>query len=145
MGARQRGCASARVPDIVLEDCPVGFNYDGREHLDLEAIAAAAENKDELGRALASLRRKYVDDRRRDRELAAQGRLVMSVVSEDLFDHGGLDVVVLEALMASRRLGGPRAEDVVPEEVWAPEETRARQKLICSLLPWEGGEPLGPC
>ena len=26
----RRGCANARVPDIVLDDCPVGFNYDGR-------------------------------------------------------------------------------------------------------------------
>lgn len=141
----RRGCANARVPDIVLDDCPVGFNYDGHGHLDLESVAAAAENKDELGRALASLRQKYVDDRRRDRELAAQGRIVMSVVSEDLFDHGGLDIVILEALMASERLGGPRAKDVFPDEVWAPEETRARQRLIWSLLPWEGGESLGPC
>lgn len=141
----RRGCANARVPDIVLDDCPVGFNYDGHGHLDLESVAAAAENKDELGRALASLRQKYVDDRRRDRELAAQGRIVMSVVSEDLFDHGGLDIVILEALMASERLGGPRAKDVLPDEVWAPEETRARQRLIWSLLPWEGGESLGPC
>lgn len=47
--------------------------------------------------------------------------------------------------MASERLGGPRAKDVLTDEVWDPEETRARQRLIWSLLPWEGGESLGPC
>ena len=139
----RRGCRAARVPDIILGDCPVGFNYDGNDHLDLKSVANALGSESQVGAALAGIRRRYVDDRRRGRELAAQGLVVMPVVSEDLFDPGGLDTVVIEALMASERLGGPAADEVVPAEAWAPEATRGRQRLLWSLLPWESGKSLG--
>lgn len=139
----QRGCMSSRVPDIVLDDLPVGFNYDGHDHLNLSSIIKSISNSTELGASLAQLRNKYVDDRKRDRELAAQGRVVMPVVAEDVFACGGLDTVVLEALMASERLGGPAAASVVEDGAWDHQVEQARQQLVWSLLPWEGGKSLG--
>lgn len=139
----RRGCAGSRVPDIVLDDLPVGFNYDGHDHLDLSSILKSIDDAGELRASLAQVRQKYVDDRKRDRELAAQGRVVMPVVAEDVFADGGLDTVVLEALMASERLGGPEASSVVDDAVWDPRTERSRQQLIWSLLPWGGGKPLG--
>lgn len=139
----KRGCMGSRVPDIVLDDLPVGFNYDSHDHLDLSSVAASLDSVTELRGSLAHLRQKYVDDRRRDRELAAQGRVIMPVVAEDLFSYGGLDTVVLEALMASERLGGPEAASVIKSEAWNSHTERARQQLIWSLLPWHGGESTG--
>ena len=138
-----RGCPLSRVPDILLADHPVGFNYDGRDHLDLRAIPPLAEQPDDLARKLAEIRDRYVDDRRRDRELAAQGMVVMPVVSEDLFSPGGLDLVVMEALMASERLGGPPRASSSPKEAWEQENVLARGRLLMSLLPWRGGTSLG--
>lgn len=134
---------SSRVPDIVLDDLPVGFNYDGHDHLNLSSIIKSISNSTELRASLAQLRNKYVDDRKRDRELAAQGRVVMPVVAEDVFACGGLDMVVLEALMASERLGGPAAASVVEDGAWDHQVEQARQQLVWSLLPWEGGKSLG--
>lgn len=138
-----RGCARSRVPDIVLDEHPVGFNYDGRDHLDLDAILDGVDSVDKLVSKLAQIRGKYVDDRRRDRELAASGRVVLPIVSEDIFDQGGLDTIVIEALMASEQLGGPPRSESSPEQAWQRENVRARQRLLWSLLPWRGGESLG--
>lgn len=138
----QRGCRESRVPDIVLEDHPIGFNYDGHDHLNLPPLLNIAGDETMMRLELSKIRSKYVDDRKRDRELAAQGRVVMPIVAEDIFAAGGLDTVVLEALMASERLGGP-AKDSISTEVWNPDISRERQELIWSLLPWQGGVSLG--
>lgn len=139
----RRGCKTSRVPDIVLEDHPVGFNYDGKDHLNLDAIPGVAKEEGELRLLLAKIRDKYVDDRRRDRELAAQGRVIMPIVSEDLYQPNGLDAVVLEALMASERLGGPPAAQVTSSQLWSPENARERQGLLLSLLPGTSKTSLG--
>lgn len=139
----QRGCKTSRVPDIVLEDLPVGFNYDGKDHLNLDAIPDIVKDESELRLHLAEVREKYVDDRRRDRELAAQGRVILPIVSEDLYQPDGLDAVVLEALMASERLGGPPSSQVASPQAWSPENARKRRGLLLSLLPGTPRTSLG--
>ena len=139
-----RGCKASRVPDIVLVDHPIGFNYDGYDHLDLNSILKVIDSPTELKRKLEEIRRKYVDDRKRDRELAARGRIVMPIISEDLSSPYGLDTVVIEALMTSEQLGGPPRAGALPDAAWEDETVRARQELIQSLLPWGYGKSLGP-
>jgi len=68
-----------RVPDIMLPFAPIGINYDGEGHLDLDAIVRANETvhmvdpKDveqaraELDACCRRVRSKYVDDIRRKR------------------------------------------------------------------------------
>ncbi len=137
------GCKTTRIPDIVLEEHPIGFNYDGKGHLDLDSVLQSSDAEDDLRATLRDVRERYVDDRQRDRELAANGRVVMPIVAEDLYANRGLDAVVMEALMASERLGGPPMKEAISQEVWDPQVSAARQQLIWSLLPWNGGRSLG--
>ena len=133
-----------RVPDISLGDLPVGFNYDGHGHLDLKSIDVEKLEKDELRAALAEVREKYVDDLKRNRELLASGRIVMPIVAEDLVDRGGLDTVLLEAVIAVERLVGTSGK--VGESVrraLEPPYAAKRQQLLWSLYPWMGGTSLG--
>lgn len=128
-----RGCVSSRVPDIELSGRPIGFNYDGRGHLDLDSILFAEGAG--AHEAAAAVREKYVDDLRRSRELMAGGKLIMPIVSEDLFAAGALDILVLEALLAMEALG----VDVPAMTRGCIESTtlsRMRQELVWSLLPW---------
>lgn len=99
-----RGCPESRVPDIELVVAPVGFNYDGRGHYDLQAVAAATDG---AGRAAAikDARSKYVDDLRRNRELMAMGKMILPVCSEDLFEEGAPDALVVEALRCVEAMG----------------------------------------
>lgn len=132
----RRGAARSRVPDIELVGTSIGFNYDGNDHFDLGSIAAATDW--EAQRLAMEVRRRYVDDLRRNRELAAQGHFVMPVVSEDLFGPGAFDTLVLEAVLAMGAIEGrPPAtlEDVL--DSWA--SCYMRQLLIWSLLPWRKG------
>lgn len=128
------GCPESRVPDIELVDLPLGFNYDGRWHLGLQEIAAADGDADRCA-AEEKVRKKYVDDLRRNRELAAMGKVVFPVCAEDMFDEGGLDAVVLEALdyLASR---GVEVSPEVRRSLKTPMLRSARQGLVWSLLPW---------
>ena len=89
------GCKDSRVPDIELVGTHVGFNYDGHAHF---AVGETADGQ-QAGTDAASVRAKYLDDLRRNRELAAMGRVVLPVTSEDLFQQGGLDAVMLEAVL----------------------------------------------
>lgn len=132
----QRGAAATRVPDIELAGSSVGFNYDGRDHFDLDAIARAPD-RDALAKA-ASVRQRYVGDLRRNRELAAQGRIILPVVSEDLFGPGSLDTLVLEAALTMEALGERSSKDVrALLESWP--YAHMRQLLVWSLLPWRKG------
>lgn len=131
------GCRASRVPDIEVEGTSVGFNYDGREHFDLEALASA-ESDAERAAALGSIRQKYVDDLRRNRELAAHGLVIMPVTSEDLFAESGLDAVMLEAAGAIEALDG-RDMGHVRQLLRSHTLRRARQRLVWSLLPWDAG------
>lgn len=136
--------ASSRVPDISLNELPVGFNYDGYGHLDLNSIDVAALDAHDLKGKLAEVRAKYVDDLRRNRELLAQGRIVLPLVAEDLFEWGGLDAAVLEAVLGVERITGASGEvgRSVRSALKKPHVAR-RQQLIWSLYPWEGGASLG--
>lgn len=129
------GVAASRVPDVVIEGAPVGFNYDGRWHLGLCDLRDA-EDESGFERAERAVREKYVDDLRRNRELAAAGLTILPVTSEDLFAEGGLDAVMLEAALAMRARGREPRDDV-----WAAIRSKkvsaARQNLIWSLLPWK--------
>ena len=130
----ERGSPSSRVPDIELVGSPLGFNYDGRAHFDLASIAAS-RTESELARALRLVREKYVDDLRRNRELAASGLVVLPVTSEDLFHEGGCDALVFEALSLLRALGRG-----APASSWLTLESaplvERRQETLWSILPW---------
>ena len=129
------GCCRSRVPDIEVEGSSIGFNYDGREHFDLGMLVSEADDF-ERTRAAREIREKYVDDLRRNRELAALGRVVLPVTSEDLFQEGGLDAVMLEAAAAMKALDGltlPHVRAAVRSRTLR----RARQRLVWSLLPWD--------
>lgn len=131
------GARSSRVPDIEVVGTSVGLNYDSHDHFDLASIAAATP--DEVADAIAAVRDKYRDDLSRNRELAAQGRLVLPVTSEDLFAPGGLDAVMLEVMMAIERIDGrvPDTQDLMLLESLAM--GLSRQTMIWALLPWPQG------
>lgn len=96
--------ATSRVPDIVIDGSPIGINYDGSDHMDLESISTAAKNaainstdpnaQRVLLNALKTVRDKIVDDKRRDRELGSKGLFVMPVTKEDLYELGRFEQLV---------------------------------------------------
>lgn len=122
------GCRSSRVPDVLVSGTRVGFNYDGHAHLAQGDPVPARE--------------KYVDDLRRNRELAVQGLVVLPVAAEDLFAPGGVDALMLEAALAIERLDGRPAEGV-RRAVAARTLRRARQQLVWSMLPWDAARGYG--
>lgn len=132
------GCRTSRVPDIEIVGASVGFNYDGREHFDPSALMNATSEQEKLDAARA-LREKYVDDLRRNRELAAQGRIILPVTTEDLFAEHGLDAVMLEATGALETIDHADMAHVRGAVASRPLR-RARQRLIWSLLPWSSAE-----
>ncbi len=125
------GCRESRVPDIELVGTHVGFNYDGHGH-----FSSAGEVTD-----VAKARSKYLDDVRRNRELAAMGRVVLPVTSEDLFQQGGLDAVMLEAVLIAEELDNLDSErtERFKTTIRIPVFQRERQRIIWSVLPWEPG------
>lgn len=141
---RRNSSASGRIPDISVDDLPIGFNYDGYGHLDLGSIDVSSLSEEELKGKLTAVREKYVDDLRRNRELLAQGRIVLPVVAEDLIQRGGLDSAVLEAVLAAERfLGSSGKIGIQVRRALASESAAKRQQLIWSLYPWLGGTSLG--
>lgn len=138
------GCRESRVPDVELRGSRVGLNYDGHGHLDLGAVIGAAGAGDlEAARVLArGVREKYLDDLRRNRELAAGGHVILPVTCEDLFSEGGLDAVALEVALAREALDGVPAGRVRDALSIRPIGAE-RQQLIWSLLPWAEAERYG--
>ena len=145
LAAKQRRLAIAtRVPDILLPGTHVGFNYDGQEHLDLRSVADAAVRQDrrstgpvpglDLARAMNDVRGKYIDDLRRNRELAASGYVVLPVTKEDLYSVGGLDYAIGLAVEAIEAFDG--ADMGMARRLLGKEDLSARrQQLIWSLVP----------
>ena len=88
----------------------------------------------ELDRATRDVRHKFVDDRRRDRELIAAGLQVISVTSEDLYEPGGMDAL---ARWAMGRIEAEGARNLLTQrEALASQDlARTRQLLLWSLLP----------
>lgn len=132
------GARTSRVPDIEIVGSHVGFNYDGSQHLNLEAILESARTGEDAERIIREIREKSRDDILRNRELMAMGRLILPVTSADLFAPGGLDAVMLEAALAREEIDGISSRDIryLVETKWYSE---ARQQLLWSLLPWQPG------
>lgn len=126
------GARSTRVPDIMFVGTGVGINYDGDGHLNLDSIAMA-ESCEAVSRAQHDVRHKYVDDRRRDRELAAVGRNVCVVMREDLYEEGGFDRLVRNVMDLLRL---DRGWDLIEQRklLQEPDTARRRQQLVWSLL-----------
>ena len=83
------------------------------------------------------MREKNYDDIKRDRELAAGGRIIFPMVSQDLYAPGGLAAVMLEAAHAIHEIDG-RSPANIPAAMCEPYRSR-RQRLVWALLPWERG------
>jgi len=134
----------SRRPDILFEGTPVGLNYDGAIHLDLDAVAKAAmelernpgeaANQQAFDAIVHEVRSKAVDDIRRNRELASAGYIVFPVTKEDLYEEGALDTVMLQVTKTIENLTG---KDLSREKRLL--EIRfcrgKRQELIWSVLP----------
>lgn len=138
----------SRVPDILFQGSHVGLNYDGGDHLALGEIVDAATDavlhpEDAIASAnlqttVKRVREKYVDDHRRDRELWAQGLMVMPITIEDVREKGRLDSIaswVMDQLEAE----GARDLSTQRAMLQSPAIARARQRVIWSLLPGELG------
>lgn len=136
----------SRYPDLSFSFAPLGINYDGADHLDLPGLVEAAQQAataegdegDEAKLALEektiAVRAKYVDDMRRNRQLASGGRLVFPVTKEDLCGKDGLDNLTREILQCARNLFGvdtTRYERILEDTSRAAE----RKVLLESLLP----------
>ena len=99
------GAKTKRYPDIMIAGTPVGINYDGLVHLDLNSIVktamrmgaqpGSAQTEVEVNRAVANVREKALDDIRRNRELAISGLSVLPVLKEDLYVPDGLELVAM--------------------------------------------------
>lgn len=146
----------SRVPDISFHQAPIGLNYDGREHLALSLLERTAMEVglhpgdgsafQELRSVRGAIRRKYVDDRRRDRDLATMGLETMVVTSEDMDDIRSLDLLMLQVIARIEHHVGihlweqrtciddPRCT-ARRQEVLAHLGARARQKLIGKRTP----------
>ena len=145
------GHSATRVPDILLAGTRIGVNFDGEDHLDLDRLIEAAFSlgerpadeaaRKELENVRAALRQHYVDDRRRDRELMAEGYLVFSVTKEDLFAEGGLDQLMLQVMDAAERHAG-RDYSFQRQMLRSKVIARRRQRLIWGLLPGSYGQEL---
>lgn len=108
------GAAGSRVPDILIAGTPVGVNYDGAVHLDLDSIVTAAREleanpellqaQETLTKKVKAVRAKVVDDIRRNRELSAGGLAVFPVVKEDLYTKGGLDQIAAHLITTIEQL-----------------------------------------
>ena len=132
------GCRESRVPDIEIVGTHVGFNYDSNAHFDLDSIAAAALDA-HPDAAIWGVREKYLDDLRRNRELAAMGRVILPVTPNDLFAPGGLDAVMLEAAFAMEEFDD-RSATYLRVCLGFRSIAAERQRLIWSLLPWREGK-----
>lgn len=147
-GVGVRSEHDSRVPDILFAGTHVGLNYDGAGHLDIQGVAdaaaqAALQPEDPaLARrrdaAMAAVRASYVDDNRRDRELWAQGLLVMPFTYEDVVGEGWLDSLVLWVI---DRIEAEGARDLTNQRqsLGSPALSRMRQEVVWSLLPGRRG------
>ena len=138
------GAANSRVPDIMIAGTPVGVNYDGAVHLDLDSIVDAAREveanpellraRESLAKAVRDVRAKVVDDIRRNRELAADGLVVFPVVKEDLYVKGGLDQIAAHLIATIEQLTN---RDMTKQKriLQMKRLADARWQMALSLLP----------
>lgn len=138
------GSADSRVPDIMIAGTPVGLNYDGAVHLDLDSIVSAARELEAnpqllqaqiaLSNAVRDVRAKVVDDIKRNRELAANGLAVFPIVKEDLYPRGGFDQIVSHLITIIEQLTD-RNMDEQKKILRMKRLGDARRRMILSLLP----------
>ena len=138
------GSKESRVPDIIIGSTPVGINYDGAVHLDLDSVISAAmdlkahpelaQTQLALASAVRSVREKVVDDIRRNRELAADGLAVFPVVKEDLYTRGGFDQIVSHLITIIEQLTD-RDMSEQRKILCMKRLSGARWRMALSLLP----------
>ena len=100
----------SRYPDLLFSFAPVGINYDGQEHLDLDGLVRTARQEvplsgEELFAAklktdafALKIRDKAVDDIHRNNELMSRGYAVMVATKEDLESGKALDAFMQRLL-----------------------------------------------
>ena len=138
-----------RYPDLMFDFAPMGLNYDGSKHFDIASLMAAAEmfahskeaNRDTarnaLEETLLEARAKVIDDNMRDRQLAAQGRIVLSVTKEDLTDIKHLDELTRQVLGCAGKALGIDV-DAYRKTLDNTDLTRERDDLLRMLTPHGG-------
>ena len=141
--------ATRRIPDILVAGTKVGLNYEGEAHLDLGGIVRAAteatlspksaSSQKVLDKAVGRVRDKYVDDRRRDRELWEAGLTVFTVTKEDLYAKGAFDSLMLSVYSAIER-DTCRDLNRHREFILDKRFRHERQLRIWSLLPGKTGD-----
>jgi hypothetical protein len=142
-----------RFPDVLLGIAPVGINYDGEDHLDLQGLvdivqkAALADGdaqpamREALEQKMAQVRAKVVDDNLRDRQLAARGYLVLPATKEDLFEEKKFDAFTRHLLGCVKNIFGIDTSSML-RALDDTNKTADRNNLLSSLLPCGGyGKP----
>lgn len=136
----------SRYPDLSFSFGPLGINYDGNKHFDVSALMmtaelfarAAAESQDDARKALmqklVEARAKIIDDNLRNRQLAAQGRIVFSATKEDLSDGEHLDVLTRQILRCAHEVFGVNTAKL-ERTLDDTSLTRDRWELLDSLSP----------
>lgn len=144
--------ARSRYPDLSFAFAPMGLNYDGEDHLDLNGLVAAAlaaataegealaAAKLALAQKMDAVRAKVVDDNRRNCQLAAQGRVVFPVTKEDVYGLGSLDSLTRRILSCARAVFGA---DVSAYERTLNDSDRARDRYVLLSLLLSGGSKGG--
>lgn len=130
----------SRVPDSLVKDTNVGFNYDGGPHFGEDVPGASVTGLLDSNTA-DSMRKAVVADKRRDRDLLVQGLSVLPVTKEDFYEHGGIDRVMLQAMSLLER-GGMGDFSKHRRALRRPRLAEERQRLIWSLLPGRRGREL---
>ncbi len=130
----------SRVPDSLVKDTNVGFNYDGGPHFG-EDGSGLSDGGLLDSNAAVNMRKAVVADKRRDRDLLVQGLAVLPVTKEDFYEHGGIDRVMLQAMSLLERTG-QRDFSKHRRVLRRPKLAEERQRLIWSLLPGRRGREL---
>lgn len=141
-----------RYPDITLSSIPIGINYDGEGHFELDGLKDLIRHAESLEgeeyeatrelihHKLDSIRKKMLDDNMRNRELAAAGRIVMVVTKDDLYGKGNLDILTRQMLDCAHNAFGLDVQKHV-RILDDTDAARDRNELLESFLP--GGRPFG--
>lgn len=136
----------ARYPDLMFPFAPVGINYDGEGHLDLEGLVKAVldvfnsddkkqqDNGKAVMKKLEEVRAKAVDDNMRDRQLISKGKVVLRATKEDLNECGALDAFTRQLLDVAQTLFGT---DVSAYRRLLDDTSLARDRwsLLSTMLP----------
>jgi len=148
----ESGIMRSRYPDLSFSFAPVGLNYDGEDHLDLAGLVHAAhtatmaegkeqaEAKTALWDKLEAVRAKVVDDNRRNRQLAASGRIVFPVTKEDVYGWGNLDELTWQILQCAHSVFDVDIERFM-QTLENTDRKRDRYTLLATFLP--SGVPRG--